>query len=130
MTPLRFPEHRTLGDDAGDLANGPSGGRGTMYVAGIGLALIPVIYGWVCLERGWTPLFGSRSPSMLLRDTEAQALAMAYIALGAFGHFHWFWGLHPRLYHYSQPLKKLALVVFLVPFLWVIWQVVSWSFPA
>lgn len=129
IPPLRFPTRRTVADDVDALAHAPSGGRGTQIFAGIILALAPIAYGLFCLDRGWASLFGSHASAVILRGSEAQALAAAYISLGLFCHFHWFWGLHPRLQPCSQVLKKLALAGFLIPMLWVIWQVVSWSFP-
>jgi hypothetical protein len=39
-------------------------------------------------------------------------LASAYIALGAFFHFHFFWGRHARLHIWSPRLKKAALLIF------------------
>ena len=129
MQPLKFPERRTLLDDTDSLAYGPAGGRGTQIFAGVFIALIPIIYGIYCIDRGWTPLFGSNSPSLIMRGFEGQVLAAGYMALGAFCHFHWYWGLHPRLCRYSQALKKVSLVAFLLPLLWVIWQVVRWTLP-
>ena len=38
-------------------------------------------------------------------------LAIAYIAIGAFLHFEFFWGRHPRLRPWSPRLKRAALLV-------------------
>jgi hypothetical protein len=38
--------------------------------------------------------------------------------LGMFIHFHYFWGLHSRLWRFSQSLKVASLVVFLPCFIY------------
>jgi phosphoglycerol transferase MdoB-like AlkP superfamily enzyme len=48
---------------------------------------------------------------MDLQGWEAVVLAVAYIAFGAFLHFQFFWGRHPRLRPWSPRLKKAALLV-------------------
>jgi hypothetical protein len=47
-----------------------------------------------------------------LQGWEVGVLAVAYIAAGAFLHFQFFWGRHPRLRSWSPRLKKVALLVF------------------
>jgi hypothetical protein len=62
-----------------------------------------------------TMQFADISPLTLVLDVqgwEAVLLAIAYMALGAFLHFHFFWGRHPRLPSWSSRLKKAALLVF------------------
>lgn len=122
-------DHPSYTDTVDDLANGPSGGRGTQWFAGVVLALIPIIYGIVCINRGWTPLWGRNSPAMILRGTESIILASSYIAAGFFLHFHYFWGLHRRLFRYSQVLKSIALMAFLSCFLYTLWEIISWGNP-
>lgn len=93
-------------------AYGPSGGRLKMWMAGVGVALIPIVYGIRCLAQGEARLFG-RGANLDLTGHPAVALSIAYLAVGAFIHFHYFWGLHPRLYPFSLLLKLLAVLVFL-----------------
>ncbi len=38
-------------------------------------------------------------------------LAVAYVAIGAFLHFQFFWRRHPRLRRWSPRLKNAALLV-------------------
>ena len=116
-------EHRTAFDDAEDLAYGPSGGRVKMWLAGVGLALIPLLYGVGCLRSGHARFFGSHGANLDLDGSAAIALAIAYIALGAFVHFHWFWGLHPRLWRFSTALKFVAVLVFLGSFGFTIYRI-------
>ncbi len=103
--------HRTYFDDAEGLAYGPSGGRMKQWLAGVLLAAVPLIYGIICIQRGHTTLFGSRASSNLTGDAGFW-LAVAYIAVGTFLHFHYFWDLSPRLSRFSQHTKVLSLLVF------------------
>ena len=112
---------RTYCDDAVDLAYAPSGGRTKQWLAGVVLAAVPIIYGIVCLERGHTTLFGRYASSDLTGDA-AFSLAVAYVAGGAFLHFHYFWGLSERLSDYSQFAKGMALLVFLPSFLYALYR--------
>src|SRR5687768_13334578 len=114
-------EHRTYFDDAEDLGYGPSGGRTKQWLAGVLLPAIPVIYGIVCIRRGHTTLFG-RATSDLTGDAGFW-LAVAYIAVGAFLHFHYFWGLSEHLSRFSQLTKVLSLLVFLPSFLYALYHI-------
>ena len=49
-------------------------------------------------------------------------LAASYIAIGAFMHFHYFWGLSERLWRFSQFAKVSALLVFLPCFLYALYR--------
>ena len=84
-----------------------------MWLLGIGLALVPIGHGVRCLQTGHATFFGSRGAHLDLTGSSAVAMAIAYIAVGAFIHAHWFWGLHPRLEPLSPILKVLAALVFL-----------------
>lgn len=108
--------HRTAFDGAEDLAYGPSGGRAKQWIAGAILAYLPIIYGIHCIQRGHTTLFG-RGSSETLVGSAGISLAIAYISIGAFLHFHYFWGLSDRLWRFSQALKVSSLLVFLPAFL-------------
>ena len=94
-----------------------------MWVMGVGLALIPLGYGVRCLCTGEARFFGSRGGHLDLDGPASVALAIAYIAVGAFIHFHWFWGLHERLEPFSGLLKCLALLVFLGGFGYTIYRI-------
>ena len=98
---------------AESLSHSPSGGRCKMWLLGVGLAIIPIYYGIRCLQTGHTTLPGRRGSNLDLSGSAAVVMAIAYIAVGAFIHAHWFWGLHPKLEPLSPILKVLALVVFL-----------------
>src|SRR5690348_12033900 len=101
--------YRTGFDDAEDLAYPPSGGPVKMCIVGIGLALIPLLYGVHCLFSGHALLFGQHG-NMDVTGPAATALAVAYIAVGVFVHAHWFWGLFPRLEALSYLLKYAAVL--------------------
>ncbi len=95
------------------LSHSPSGGRFKMWFLGVGLALVPCVYGVKCLVTGEARLWGNNNSEIDLNGSAAVALAIAYIAVGAFIHFHWFWGLHSRLLRFSQLLKTVAVLAFL-----------------
>ena len=82
-----------------------------MWIGGIGVALIPVAYGVYCLYTGHAYFPRRRGPILDLQGWEAVVLAVAYIACGAFLHFQFFWGRHPRLRPWSPRLKRGALLV-------------------
>lgn len=116
---------RTWGDDSEDLAHGPSGGPVKQWLAGIAFPLVPIIYGIHCLQRGYTTMFGNRGGSEELTGNPGIALAIAYIAIGAFFHFHFFWGLSDRLWTFSQALKLVSLMVFLPAIGYALYSMVS-----
>jgi hypothetical protein len=118
-------QHRTALDDAEDLAYAPSGGGFTKWFVGVGVALIPIAYGVHCFMAGETRFFGRAGSSLDLRGSGAIALAVAYIAVGAFIHFHWFWGLIGRLEPFSYLLKCLAVLVFLGGFGYAIYRIIT-----
>jgi len=118
---------RHSADEVEDLAYGATGGPAKQWLAG---ALVPVaicIYGMVCLDRGYTTLPGSGGQSMALHGAEGVALACSYLAFGAFLHFHYFWGLHDKLYRFSQGLKVTALLLALPLFLYALGKTIFWA---
>ncbi|MEK7951615.1 hypothetical protein [Luteolibacter soli] len=117
---MRDPRGEASGDML-DLAYAPSGGRGKQWLAGVVLAAVPVIYGICSIQRGWTTMFGSRGMDERISGDAGFWLAVAYIAIGAFCHFHWFWGLSERLWRFSEGMKVAALLVFLPAFGWGMW---------
>lgn len=96
-----------------------------MWLAGVGCALIPIIYGSKCLWTGSARLFGKRTSGLTLTGDAGFALAIAYIAVGAFIHFHFFWGLHPRLHKFCGLMKLFALLVFLATFGYAMFKVIA-----
>ena len=115
-------DHRTVMNDAEDLACPSAGGPWTKWFGGCVVPLVIMIYSIVCLWRGSTTLPGRRSSGMEITGTDGVILAIAYLALGAFAHFHCFWGLHGRLANYSQALKGVSLLIFLPCLCLVVWH--------
>lgn len=109
-------DHRTALDDADSFAYTPSGGRLKQWLAGGVLPLFIWLYGIACLTSGETEIFG-KGGHAVARGPAATAFAMAYLALGCFLHFHFFWGLSERLEPYAERLKIVSLCVFLGGFL-------------
>lgn len=116
--------YRTGFDDAEDLACSPTGGPIKMWLMGVGVALIPLIYGVHCLFSGHAILFGHQG-DMDVTGPAATALAIAYIAVGVFIHAHWFWGLLPKLTLISYLLKYTAVLVFIGSFGYAIFKVIA-----
>ena len=77
---------------------------------GVALALLPLTYGIDCIltRRGaiGSPLWNSE-----VEGFGAIALGLGWIGVAMFLHFHFFFGLHPRLEAYSRRGKSVALVV-------------------
>ncbi len=84
-----------------------------MWIGGIGVALIPTVYGLYCLYCGHSHFLRKRHGLITLEGWEAAVLATSYIALGAYLHFAWFWGRHPRLRSWGPRLGLAAMAVFL-----------------
>ncbi|MDB6138981.1 MAG: hypothetical protein JWO94_2053 [Verrucomicrobiaceae bacterium] len=99
----------------------PSRGRVTQWTGGLGVALF-FHHLRLAGPAQHATLIG-RNGSIELGGDAATALACAYVALGAFCHFHWFWGLHARLWEHAQTLKTLALLVFLPCFLFTLYRI-------
>ena len=112
MSLRKRKDRQTHLDTIEDLAHGPSGGRTKQWLAGVVLAAVPMVYGIVCIQSGNTTFFGSRASAKLTSEAGFW-LAVAYVAAGAFLHFHYFWGLSERLWRFSQITKILSLLVFL-----------------
>jgi hypothetical protein len=89
----------------------PPGGWKEMWIGGIVVALLPVAYGAYCLYSGHAYFPRRHGPALDLQGWEAVVLAVAYIAIGAFLHFQFFWGRHPRLRSWSPRLKRGALLI-------------------
>ena len=87
----------------------------TQLAKGLGLALVPIIYGVVCIRRGSTLLYLAEhsvdQDTIEFLGSEGFWLAVAYIALGVAVHFHFFWGYDDRLWRYADYGENLATVV-------------------
>lgn len=94
---------------ADEYAELPSGDRATMWMVGVGLALLPICYGIYCIIVDRAELPG-RFGKLIVTGSLAVSLAICYIAAGVFIHAHWFWGLHPKLQPYHLIPKTLALL--------------------
>ena len=116
-------EQRTCFDDAEDLAEGPSGGRVSQWLAGVILAAVLITYGIICIHRGHATLFGSRVANLDVTGKAGFWLAVSYIAVGSFLHFHYFWGLSERLWRFSQAGKFASVLVFLPSFLYALYLI-------
>src|SRR5437660_10788179 len=75
------------------------------WLAGVILAAVPIIYGIICIHRGHATLLGRRAASLDVSGKAGFWLAVSYIAVGSFLHFHYFWGLSERLWRFSQAGK-------------------------
>lgn len=92
------------------LAFPPAGGTAKMWIIGVGVALIPAIYGVQCVITG-TSVVGGTLWHRNVTGLPALALGLGWIGAGAFVHFHYFFGLHPKLEPYSRTGKTVSLVV-------------------
>ncbi len=90
----------------------PTGGRVKQWLGGMAVPVFLVLYGWACLRSGEAELSG-RNGTAVFRGEAATALSWAYISIGAFLHFHYFWALNTLLERFSGGLKGSALVAFL-----------------
>lgn len=117
----RRDPHSNLLDEAAALASPPNGGPLTRWIVGGLVAGVPMVYGMVCLRRGHTTLFGRRGGADLTGEAGLW-LAVAYIALGAFVHFHYWWGLSPRLSPFSYAGKLVSLLVFVPSFFYAVYR--------
>jgi hypothetical protein len=99
------------------LGGEPAGGPVKMWFWGVVAALVPFGYGVVSLFTGHARLLGRGGESADFRGVDAIAVAIGYISIGAFLHFRYFWGLHPKISDWSQLLCMLSLLSFVGSFL-------------
>jgi hypothetical protein len=119
---MGFWTHRPSDGDADEFAGQPTTDTPTAWLVGLGFAAVPVSYGVWCLCAGRAVFFGDVTTLDLVGAT-AVAYAVASIALGAFIHFHWFWGMQSRLARWSYPAKMVAAIVFLAGFGFAVWRI-------
>lgn len=105
----------SLAEDADDFANTPQGGAGSIWFGGVAVPAALVIYAVVCLVSDEVNLPSWRwgGGTLLVRGPAATSISVAWLALGLFLHFHYYWGLHAKLHRHSQLLKSLSLIVFI-----------------
>jgi hypothetical protein len=106
--PERRPSERRGVEDL--IEARPRGGAPTKWLGGIGLAALPALYGIQCLVTQQGQLGTTIWPSKL-EGGGAIALGIGWLGVGLFLHFHFFFGLHPRLDAYSKRGKSIALVI-------------------
>ena len=111
-------------DTIEDLAYSPEGGRVKKWLAGVIVAALPILVGVVGIKSGHTILIGKQVTADLSGFT-AFWMSVAYIAVGAFLHFHFFWGLSQRLWRFSEGAKILAMLVFLPSFIYAIYRMIA-----
>jgi hypothetical protein len=88
----------------------PIGGDAARWIGGIAIPLLPAGYGLQCILTQSGRIGYWIGPDKV-HGGGAVALGAAWIAIGAFLHFHFFFGLHPALSPYSRRGKTIALVV-------------------
>lgn len=106
--PVRRPsERRSIGEL---IEAQPRGGAPTMWLGGVGLALLPLLYGIRCIvtQRGE---LGTTIWRNEVEGGAAIALGVGWIGVGLYLHFHFFFGLHQRLARHSRRGKSIALVL-------------------
>lgn len=125
------PRHPSGRRSLGDVLDArPVGGPGTMWGGGVGLALVPTLYGLRCIVTGQGELGTLIWPSEVTGGA-AVVLGLAWIGIGLFLHFHFFFGLHPRLNVHSRTGKSAALVMTTAGFTAATaWSVFAASSPA
>jgi hypothetical protein len=104
---------QTPGNSAAFEGCKPSSGWKEKWIGGIVVALVPIVYGVYCLYTGHAHLPRRRRGFVDLQGWDVMVVAIAWIALGAFLHFEYFWGRHPRLRTWSGRLKGAAMLVFI-----------------
>jgi hypothetical protein len=96
------------------------------WLAAVLMAGWPIGCGVLSLSRGKTLLM-IRSFNEVLTGDAATSLAIAYLAIGCFIHFHYFWGLSDVLWPYSQTLKLVPLVIAAPAFIYALWRAFGWQ---
>jgi len=81
------------------------------WIVGVGIAVIPALYGVRCLIRGTTTIVG-RGGWATIGGSPGVALAISFLAAGAWLHFHFLWENHERLRPYGELGKLLAIFSF------------------
>lgn len=106
-------DHRTVWDDAEDLAHSPSQSPWTKWFTGCLLPSLILLYAVNSSEKDSIKLSG-RSGSLMITGDDVGLLCAAYAAMAVFIHAHCFWCLCDRLEPYAEKLKAISLLVFLI----------------
>jgi hypothetical protein len=110
-------------DDVDALSDGPSGNRAEGWIYGV-LCAVPLaalgIYN-IAAQHAWWFKLNSRHAHdgeafIHVKGATAIWLGTAIVATALTIHFHSFWGNHPRLSRYYQPLKFLGITAMCVAF--------------
>lgn len=115
-------EHRSILEDAEDLAHPPAPSPWTKWFMGCfvaGALAAYAINGWV---RGSITGYVLKGPSVTIVGSDVRLFAATYLSLAAFIHFHCFWSLHPLLAKYARPLKVVALMMLCPCLLAICWR--------
>jgi predicted metal-binding membrane protein len=111
-------------DDVDSLSDGPSGNRAEGWIYGV-LCAAPLaalgIYNVVARHAWWFRLQSERNARheetlIVVSGTTAVWLGAAIIATALTIHFHSFWGNHPRLSRYYEPLKFVGITAMCITF--------------
>lgn len=107
-----MPERRPSGRRSiGELIEAqPRGGAPTMWLGGVGLALLPLLYGIRCVVTQRGELGTIIWPSEV-EGGAAISLGVGWIGVGLYLHFHFFFGLHQGLARHSRRGKSIGLVL-------------------
>jgi hypothetical protein len=108
MRPVKSPRERRTVEDL--IEAKPRGGEPTRWLGGVGLAALPAYYGLQCIVTGKGE-FGTTFFRNDVHGVAAVVMGFGWLAIGAFLHFHFFFGLSPRLAPYSETGKRIAIVV-------------------
>ena len=92
-----------------------------MWLLGV---LLPLVIGcfsvrdWITGEATW---FGTRGNDLAVHGQAARGLAVAYLGLGLFCHFRWWWGVkgNHRVFEIGTGVSLLG---FLGGLLWSLWR--------
>ena len=107
MPERRPSERRSIGEL---IEAQPRGGAPTMWLGGVGLALLPLFYGIRCIVTQRGELGTIIWPSEV-EGGAAIALGVGWIGVGLYLHFHFFFGLHRGLARHSRRGKSIGLVL-------------------
>lgn len=109
------PVTRDAYDGIDSLSSSASGGVWKRLLVGIGLALAVVAYAIYSIEVGRIYIPGGRHGGYLTGGLVPYA-AVSYFGIGAFVHFHYFWGLLTRWHAQSIANVGKGLSCFVILF--------------
>src|SRR5262245_64863082 len=98
----------------------------TRWLWGVVPEVLLAAYALHCIVVQDAVMIGTRrgfGRMMHVHGATAIVLGLAYLALAALGHFHFFWGEHPRLAKHAGPGRAISLAVLAGGLLYVIFSV-------